>query len=39
MFLRIAMSFANQGPKALEDIAFKFESKISGATYRPPRYG
>ena len=37
MFLRIAMSFASQGPKELEDIDFKFESKISGASYRPPR--
>ena len=38
MFLRIAMSLASQGPKALEDMYFKFESKISGATYQPPRY-
>ena len=38
MFLRIAMSLASQGPKALENMYFKFESKISGATYQPPRY-
>ena len=37
MFLRIAISLASQGPKQLEDIAFQFESKISGASYRPPR--
>jgi len=38
MFLRIAISLASQGPKQLEDIAFQFESKISGASYRPPRW-
>ena len=37
MFLRITISLASQGPKQLEDIAFQFESKISGASYRPPR--
>ena len=38
MFLKIAISFGDQGPKALQDIIFKFESKISGVISRPPRY-
>lgn len=38
MFLRIAISLASQGPKELEQINFKFESKISGASYQPPRW-
>ena len=38
MFLRIAISLASQGPKELEDFDFAFESKISGASYRPPRW-
>ena len=38
MFLRIALSFADHGPKALEDIVFKFDSKISGVVSRQARY-
>ena len=38
MFLKIAISFADQGPKAVQDIIFKFESKLYGVISRPPRY-